>query len=298
MNRGILGFEVTSEGDFVDCAANVNLLGRLWLDRSLIDGDDLGEGDAGDFDHGAWHIACHLVAGGGVRRAEDGRLLWLEVSHSATNDEYIATATVGDRGKTQTWSLNSAEGRGLLKNSILLGFVEGNSLGRTSSRGRCDSPTMFNLWRRQDFDLPIDSPKDGGKVWEHWCTTRDIRKSSRIGTSVLTAYVSLAAALGDLFAAFVARCRIDYAHPKQLCAMVHAGFVGARAAVTEMMPVPIPPAAERLLLEAGPSLALQAVESMDWNEPPCYFMYPRRIDRWCSAKVIQELGKFGLHELP
>ncbi len=64
MRRGAFGFDVTSRGDLEDQVRNVELLRRLLLDRSVISGDELGEGDPGDFDHGAWHIACHLVAAG------------------------------------------------------------------------------------------------------------------------------------------------------------------------------------------------------------------------------------------
>lgn len=294
MARGTLRFDVTQDGDLVDSAANVESLRRLWLDRSMINGDDLGEGDPGDFDHGAWHLACHLAAAGGVRRSKDARLLWLEISHNAVGDDYYASVTARADEATRTWPLNSAEGRALLRGSTLLGFVEGNSVGRTSARGVNDPPTLFNLWRRQDFDQPIDGPEDGGKVWEHWSTTRDIRQSCRIGTSVLSAYVSLVAAIGGLFPAMVARGRQDYAHPKQLGAMIHAGFVGEPSALSEITPVSVPPAAERLLLEAEPSLALQAIESLDWDGPPRYYMFARRIDRWCPASLIKEqLGKFG-----
>src|SRR5262249_57349134 len=89
-----------------------------------------------------------------------------------------------------------AEGRALTEGSPLLGFVEGSSIGRTSSRHVFDGPDRFNLWRRQDFDQPVTSPLEGGKVWEHWCTLRDLRASNRIGLSAVTAYVSLVPAPG------------------------------------------------------------------------------------------------------
>lgn len=266
----------------------MELLCTLWLDSLVIEGDALGEGDPGDLDYGAWHIACHLVAAGGICRAADGRLVFLELSHVPSSDTYLATVTVNSNGHPETWPITSAEGRRLLHNAEVLGFVEGNSLGRTSVRTAHDPPTLFNLWRRQDFDQPVDSQLDGGKVWEHWCTTRDIRPGSRLGSSVLTAYICLCSALGDRFAALVGRGRRDYSHPKQLCALVHAGFVSEASALADTQPLTIPKGAEELLLQAEPSRSLQAVESLDWSTTPSYYMFERRIDRWCSPGEIRE----------
>ena len=288
MNRGRFGFEVTMEGNLVDLAATVDLLRKLWLDRTLVNGDDLGPGDPGDFDHGAWHIACHLVAAGGVVRAQDGRLMWLEISHVGAADRYHATVTANVCERTETWPISSAEGRGLLQNVTVLGFIEGNSLGRTSARGVNDPPTLFNLWRRQDFDQPIDSAEDGGKVWEHWCTTRDIRQSCAIGTSVLSAYVCLVATLGDLFPALVARGRSDYSHPRQLSALIDAGFVSTESAFREVAPTPLPSSAETLFLRSSPLLALEAIEELNWDKTPQYYMFQRRIDRWCPSQMVHK----------
>ena len=287
MERGILGFEVTPAGNLADCAENVERLSKLWLDRSRVDGDDLGPGDPGDFDFGAWHIACHLVAAGGVRRSTDGRLLWLEISHHGATDSYFPSVTVHNDGTAHTVAITSAEGRLLLRNSTLLGFVEGNSLGRTSARAVNDSPTRFNGWRRQDFDQPAGSGEDGGKVWEHWCTTRDIRPSSIIGSSVLTAYISLVSSLGDRFVAAVARGRRDYYHPKQLAELVRAGFVGEASALWEATPTAIPESVESLLIDAQPDAALRAIEQVDWANSPRYHMFTRRIDRWVAANELR-----------
>lgn len=291
MQRGTLGFEVASDGRLVDCPTNVDALRRLWLDRTVLDGEDLGDGDPGDFDHGAWHIACHLVAAGGIMQASDGCLMWLEVSHAGEPDSYLPTITTSTGGFCSV-PLISDEGQEILNGAEVIGFVEGNSLGRTSARGVEDSVAAFNSWRRQTFDQPIDSESDGGKVWEHWCTTRDIRASADIGCSVLAAYTSLVAALGDLYPALVARGRSDYAHPRQLAALVEAGFVGRDAALVDIAPRPLPTRAERQLLHAEPALALEAVSQLDWSDPPCYYMFQRRIDRWCSIdRICGELDR-------
>jgi hypothetical protein len=281
MLRGALQFDVTDEGDLVNSARNVETLRTLWLHHTLVQGDDLGPGDRGDFAVGAWHVGCHLAGAGGSRQAADGSRIWLEISHDAGTDEYYASATVNSAGTVRTVRLDSAEGRTLLCDSVLLGFVEGNSTGRISARAVQDPPDRFNLFRRQDFDMPVDDVEsDGGKVWEHWCTLRDIRSSHRIGTSVLTAYVALAAALSDMFVATVARGRRDYGHPVQLAAMVWAGLTSERSALWEGQPTAIPAEIEHLLLRAEPASALEAIERLDWSAPPRYYMFQRRIQQW------------------
>lgn len=286
--RGSFGFEVTPDGDLLNDARNVERLRRLWLDPDLLVGNDLGPGDRGDFDHGAWHVSCHLLGAGGVRRSADGELQWLEVSHDGARDEYFASVTVKEGGRAVTHRLDSAPGREAIEGSALLGFVEGNSTGRISARGVQDAPAAFNLWRRQDFDRPAGSKEDGGKVWEHWCTTRDIRTGSRAGTSVLTAYVSLVAALGDRFPASVARGRTVYGHPRQLAAMVRAGFVGRASALWSGAPEALPARAATLLDEADPRAALEAAEILAWSNVPKYYMYRRRMGRWCGLSVIRK----------
>jgi hypothetical protein len=100
MDRGSFKFDVDeNDGALTNSAANVERLRRLWLDRTEITGDALGPGDPGDFDNGAWHVACHLLGGCGVRQRKDKSLVWLEMSHDPAADLYFASATVrGNRG--------------------------------------------------------------------------------------------------------------------------------------------------------------------------------------------------------
>ena len=89
------------------------------------------------------------------------------------------------------------------------------------------------------------------------------------------------------------RGRRDYAHPTQLCAMVHFGFVGEKSAAGELTPTAIPAAQEALFLDAEPGSALAAVEKFDWAKPPKYFMFARKIKSWSSATAVKDdLKKF------
>ena len=65
MGRGAFDFKVTPAGDLLNHSVNVATLRRLWLDQYLVSGEDLGPGDRGDFDRGAWHVACHLAGQAG-----------------------------------------------------------------------------------------------------------------------------------------------------------------------------------------------------------------------------------------
>ena len=294
MLRGAFHFEVAPNGDLENTALNVEMLRSLFLHPALIDGDDLGPGNRGDFDHGAWHVACHIAGAGGVRRHANGSLMWLEISHRRTTDAYCATVTLRREKAIETLAIDSAEGREALAGSKLVGFVEGTSLGRTSARGVLDPPNRFNLWRRQDFDQPVGSVGDGGKVWEHWCTLRDIRPSHWIGTSMLTAFVSLAAALGDRFIPTVARGRREYGHPRQVAAFVYAGLTAESSALWDTKPIAIPTAAIPVLQESDPLRTLEAIEPFPWTEPlPQYFMFERKIAGWSTAgQVATDLKGF------
>ena len=162
MTRGSFRFDVALDGDLSPSRTNIEALRALWLDRSLVDGEVLGPGDPGDFDHGAWHVACHLLAAGGVRRTVDGRLLWFQISHDGQVDEYYASVTFREPAALRTERLDSPAGAEIVTGSTLLGFVEGNSLGHISARGAQDPPDRFNGWRRQRFDQDAASTEDGG----------------------------------------------------------------------------------------------------------------------------------------
>lgn len=91
--RGTYCFLTTPNGNLKDCPENVDLLRRLWNSRDLLSGELLGPGDPGDFNHGAWHVSCHLVAAGGALRFCDGSTAWVEISHNSADDDYYPSIT-------------------------------------------------------------------------------------------------------------------------------------------------------------------------------------------------------------
>lgn len=283
--QGIYSFKVSNNGNIIYSQNNIELLRNLWLDRQIINETELGPGDPGDFDNGAWHIACHLIAAGGVRRTKDGKLLWLEISYNQTNEVYYPTLTFRNDDNIVTLPLNSIQAQKFIENSETIGFVEGTSEGRISAKGVIDNEILFNKNLRQEYDQEPGSSKEGGKVWEHWCTTRDIRKSSRIGSSVIESYLALVAVCGDELVSTVARGRVYYSHPEQLRAMIKAGFISLESAQLNINPTPIPYSENLLLQEANPQKSLLAVERLDWSNPPKYYMFQRRIDKWNKDQI-------------
>jgi len=280
--RGLYKFEISDNGDIIYSNNNVELLSKLWLDAEIIKPGGPGPGREGDFTDGAWHVACHLVAAGGVRKTKEGKIVWLEISFSKETDTYIPSLTIREDNNIQTIDIKSTKAINYLNGSKLLGFIEGNSEGRISARGVEDNRNLFNGWTRQEFDKSPGSSETGGKVWEHWCTTRDISKSSKIGSSVLESYVALSAWCGDRFMPAVARGRTSYQHPTHLKAMVEAGFTSVASAKWNVTPTRIPNKECLLLQEATPQSCLLAAERLDWNEAPKYYMYPRKINSWNS----------------
>lgn len=278
--RGTYKFDVNDAGDILYTKNNVELIRKLWLDRELIKVEELGPGDEEEFEYGAWHIACHLVAACGVRKTRNGNLIWLEISYDPFSELYEPTLTIRENTFTKTITITSPEAQEYLTDSELLGFVEGTSEGRISAKGIRDDEKSFAGNPRQKYDQNPGSTEDGGGVWEHWSTTRDIRDSSKIGSSVLYSYVALVAVCGDKFVPTVARGRTDYFHPEQLNALIKAGFTSLKSAQINIQPTVIPQDVDLLLQEAKPEISLQAIEKLDWSNSIKYYMFERRIDSW------------------
>lgn len=288
--RGSYDFEVDRSGALVDNTANMEKLRRLFRDSSIINGN-WGPGRYGDFDHGSWHILCHLAGGSGVLDTTTGRA-WCGITHVPASDTYRATITYRRNGSVTTAPLVDGEGAALADGAQCLGFIEGSSVGRIAARGVNDAPDAFNGWPRQSFDNDVSSDEDGGTVWEFWSTTRDIRPSSEIGTSMLKAYLTLVSRLGGRFVAVVARGRREHNHPAQLVALVKAGLLTTNEAIWDVTPEPLPRAAQNLLYEARPADSLAAAESLPFTpDRQRYFMFQRRIRRWNRTEdVKRDLG--------
>jgi hypothetical protein len=263
---------------------------KLFRDGTIINGN-WGPGNFGDFDNGSWHVLCHLAGGSGVLNTRDGRA-WCGITHVPANDTYAATITYRKNGVVTTKPLGEGDGEALADGAECLGYIEGSSVGHISNRNANDPPNAFNRWPRQSFDKEADSDQDGGVVWEHWCTTRDIRPTSAIGSSVIKAYTTLVSKLGGRFIAAVARGRREHNHPKQLVALVKAGLLTSDEALWNVTPEPIPRAAQELLYEARPGDALEAAQSLAFTPGnQRYFMFQRRIRRWSQAdEVKRDLG--------
>lgn len=294
--RGTYEFEIQANGNLVNSPDNLERLRKLFRDGQIIS-ENWGPGNPGDFDNGGWHCLCHLVAGSGVFKM-NGRYLWAAITHAGNEDRYVATVSLRETdGTVRTIEMDSAEGRNLVGQATLIGYIEGTSKGHVSCRGARDSANIFNGWRRQDFDLPVDSfwgrlfrrDQDGGTVWEHWCTTRDLRPSNPVGTSVVKAYLLLVSTLGGQFTATIVRGRRSYNHPEQLCALIKAGFVAREDALWETAPRPIPNDAARLLQEARPNECLKAVGALQWTPGGgrSYFMFKRRIKEWSDKRSVE-----------
>ena len=289
MLRGSYGFDIQSSGNLIDNAYNLERIRALFRDGAIIS-QKWGPGDPGDFDNGGWHSLCHLAGASAVFKSPL-KYFWVGLTHVESIDRYKATVSyLGASGEAGMMDLASDAGRSLLASSVLLGYVEGTSEGHISARSIIDPPERFNGWKRQDFDRPAKGDKkEGGTVWEHWCTTRDLRPTNAVGDSVLRAYLTLVSFLGGEFVTLVIRGRRLYNHPDQLCALVKAGFVTREEALCDLRPSEIPRSAEDLFKEARPVDSLRAVEQLAWPAPPAhgYFMFKRAIKQFSDRSRVE-----------
>lgn len=292
ITRGIAEFEIDSKGHVIYNESNLEKLRFIFLDRKIINGELLGPGDPGDFDFGGWHVLCHLVGGCAVFKSSNS-MVWVEISHVPIIDSYVATITIdSDKESVTTFPLLSYEGQSIIQNAKLMGFVEGSSLGHISARDILDAEGKFNTCTRQEFDMDEKSIKDGGRVWEHWATTRNITSGASIGTSVLRAYLSMVSLCGGSFVAVVARGRIDYSHPTQLNALLQYGLVTKENALVDIMPKPISKKIEEIIYSANPKMCVKAVKELPWdNNKITYFMFERRINKWNSDIQISKIDQ-------
>ena len=283
--RGTYSFEIDNNDDILYSKNNIKLLRKLWLDRKLINVQELGPGDEEEFENGAWHIACHLVAGSCVRRTKDDKLILLEISYNLQNQIYQPTLTIRENNSIISVNIHSEKAEKYIQDSKLLGFVEGTSEGRIAAKEVNDSSYSFAGNPRQNYNQEVGSSEAGGRVWEHWSTTRDIRESSKIGSSILDSYVLLVSVCGDQFVSIVARGRKDYFHPKQLKAMIETGFVSLKSTQLNIKPSVIPQPENLLFQEAETESSYLAIEKLDWDDPPKYYMYSRSINEWNRNQI-------------
>ena len=293
-DRGLYGFEIQFNGNLADSDANAERLRKLFRDGSIIK-RKFGPGNPGDFDYGSWHILCHL-AGGSAVLDKAGTRTWVGITHKGFPDAYEASAVFRGDGAISALKIKSESGKDKISQGSLLGFIEGSSAGRILARNIRDPENAYNGWLRQDFDKSVWSRKEGGTVWEHWCTTRDLRQANVAGDSLLRGYLTLISVLGGRFIAAVARGRRSHEHPLQLCALVKAGLLTEEEAVWDITPRPIPGKIQRLLYEARPVDYLKAAEKLEGTPgaAPSYFMFERCIKFWSPSSAVRaDLAMFG-----
>ena len=300
-SRGEYEFQVEDDGAVVYTPANIERLTRLLLDWNIIDGWG-GPGTRPD-DQGAWHVFCHLAAAAAVHRLPNGTAGWSGITFDPASRRYIATLCREDGEGVAILPVASSEARTLLGGSRLIGFAEGASRGHILDRDADDPGDPDRDDRRQDYDREASSEEEGGPVWEHWTTSRDIVTTGSHGAALVDAYLLLLSTLGGRFAATVARGRgePEYGHVIQLCAMVRAGLVTVEDALWEVQPRVIPPDVERVLREATPTAVAAAAQRLaEAGGIPTYFMYERKRDSFVPARLLKSIaatfgGDTGAH---
>lgn len=287
--RGSYGFDVNAAGSITCCARNAQLLRRLLVDWSIIDGDG-GPGTESN-GIGAWHLFCHLAAGAAIFRSPTA---WAGLTYDARRRSYSATLCCKTRTGIATCPIVAPQAARLLRRAEWAGYVEGASHGRILHRGARDRGDPSTTDRRQDYDRDPDSTADGGPVWELWSASRDICTPGRPGYAIVRACVELISVLGGSFAGTIARGRAEpeYGHLRQMCAMIDAGLISVKDALRDTQPVVIPQRAEKILMDATPTaFARAAAELGRLRRTPAYYMYRRKITSFASASLLRRLAR-------
>src|SRR5262249_9463560 len=150
VTRGTYAFGIDPLGNIVDSVENLERLRAVFRDERLINGR-WGPGDPGDFDHGSWHLLCHLAAAGALVSTSEGRV-WLGIGWNAVRGLYEATASLVTSDGLRQLPIATRETRRFLSEARQLAFVEGTSQGHITARGVKDPLDAFNGCPRQMFD--------------------------------------------------------------------------------------------------------------------------------------------------
>jgi len=279
------GFEIDAHGHLVYSPKNIELARRLFIDWEIIQGDG-GPGAVHD-GKGTWHVFCHLAAAAVIYRIPRGAM-WLGIIYNSMSKRCEPAFCVARGGQSEITHLDSSEGRELLAVAEWVGYVEGASRGHVLDRTANDPGDPDIDDRRQDYDQVAGSTADGGPVWEHWTTSRDIIGKNGYGSQVLSSFVAIVAAVGGRFAGTVARGRSDseYGHLRHMCAMVRAGMIAPEDITWDVAPRPIPPDIESILLEATPAAFSTSAARLEATcEAGQYWMYQRKIDSFFTVSL-------------
>lgn len=277
-------FQRDGAGRLVENDHNLMQLRHLLCDWDIIGGDG-GEGTARD-DGGTWHGACHLLAAGIIAEHADKGMAWFEIAWDKRSSSYLPVAVLR-RGNSIEVHNVIGQAAEWAKATRTLAYVEGNSCGEISNKCATDPGNSDHVDRRQDYHrFPLDFTGEGGKVWEHWCTTRNIREDTAPGVQAIRAYLTLLCIGGTAFAAMVLRGRPFYGHPAQLAACLRAGLVTEGDASWSGAPEPIPADAQLLFHYSDPVLSHAACTRLPLSREvePQYFMFQRGINLWQPAR--------------
>jgi len=291
--RGEYGFTIDSQEHLLCNEDNYQKAQRMFLDWNIINGQ--GGPGTDPNDKGSWHILCHLAGASALFESPKKLPGWVGITYNEVGNSYAATFSYYQGEKVRIAALDSDEARKAMASYVLRGYIEGASRGHILNRKANDPGDSTKVDRRQDYDQQVDSTKDGGPVWEHWTTTRDILTVDSLGTSLLMSYLRLVALLGGRYCGTVARGRFDreYCHVIQLCSLVEAGFIAPQDALWEVEPVTIPQEVQVVFHEANPEAFLQgATMLLDIAKAQeNYYMYERRIDNFVAASSLTTIAR-------